>query len=321
MSAPEPDEPDELAAARARQAELRRQLEVVRASLRGLEAELGGELAAWCRADALLEGAELRRELKRARARLAELEASRAHRLGQAALEPLRRVRDLGRRARVWWRPAPLDPPRVPRPFDKYRQQGAYHWEYLATKPWYAERVRALSDWVEPGFRCLDLGCGDAAVAARVAARCREVVGVEADPEALRLARERLGAAGVENVRLVQADLETLDLGPERFDVAYALDTIEHLERPERLVELIVRHLRPEGLAVIGTPLWISAEALSPYHVRELTLAQLETLLVPRLRKIGVLQLPAPRPDRKGQLSPRYALFFGRRRSWRWLWT
>lgn len=315
---------DALRAAEAEQARLRAQLETARAGVRELEAELREQLGAFLRADAALEGGELRRELKRAQNQLQALRASPALRVGEAALEPLRRVRDVVRRARVWWRPAPLDPARVPRAFDKYRAQGAYHWDYLATRPWYVERVRAVLDQVQPGFRCLDLGCGDAAVAGRVAARCREVIGVDGDPEALRLGREKLRAAGIANVRLVLADLargRIEALAGARFDLVYALDTIEHLPDPAPLLDLMQRHLRPDGLALVGTPLWVGEDALSPFHARELTPEQLDTLLVPRFRKVGVMRLPAPRPDRKGELSLRYALFVGRRRSWRGLWT
>jgi len=90
----------------------------------------------------------------------------------------------------------------------------------IGWKPWEAAaaregaRITALYEREErergrPYGAALDLGCGTGLHAVELAKRGWEVTGVEIVPKALREARERVRAAGVE-VRLVEADVTAL---------------------------------------------------------------------------------------------------------------
>jgi SAM-dependent methyltransferase len=96
-----------------------------------------------------------------------------------------------------------------------YRLAYAIGW-----KPWETagqlerERVAAFFDReeqerVRPYGAALDLGCGTGLHAVELAKRGWQVTGVELVPKALRAARERARAAGVE-VRFVEADVTAL---------------------------------------------------------------------------------------------------------------
>jgi SAM-dependent methyltransferase len=99
--------------------------------------------------------------------------------------------------------------------------------------------------------RVLELGCGTGRVAASLAEAGLEVTGVDLSPAMLALAGERTAGRAV---RLVEADMRTLDLG-ERFDaVLVPLGGLQHLETTDDLVaalETIASHLADDGLAVI----------------------------------------------------------------------
>ncbi len=94
----------------------------------------------------------------------------------------------------------------------------------------------------------LDAGCGTGRVAAELARRGIEVVGVDVDPSMLEVARRSPG------VRWYDADLAELDL-PERFDVVVAAGNVvvflaEGTE--QEVLRRLAAHLVPGGLLVSG---------------------------------------------------------------------
>jgi SAM-dependent methyltransferase len=98
-----------------------------------------------------------------------------------------------------------------------------------------------------PGRRVLDLGCRDGALT-RAYAEGNEVVGVDADKEALAEA-QKLG------IETRWADLdEPLPFEEETFDVVVAGELLEHLRDPGRLVAEARRVLRPGGTFVASVP-------------------------------------------------------------------
>ena len=98
-----------------------------------------------------------------------------------------------------------------------------------------------------PGRRVLDLGCRDGALT-RAYAEGNEVVGVDADKEALAEA-QKLG------IETRWADLdEPLPFEDETFDVVVAGELLEHLRDPGRVVTEARRVLRPGGTFVASVP-------------------------------------------------------------------
>lgn len=101
----------------------------------------------------------------------------------------------------------------------------------------------------------LDLGCGTGAQLAQAASQVRgRIVGTDISPEACRRATERLAPFG-ERARIICGDL--LEIAPEdlgEFDIIYNIGVI-YVTPPEvqrRLLEIIGRCLRPQGVAVMS---------------------------------------------------------------------
>lgn len=95
----------------------------------------------------------------------------------------------------------------------------------------------------------LDAGCGTGRVAIELARRGVDVVGVDADPSMLDVARRK-----APRLDWVEADLEALDLG-RTFDVALMAGNVllfvrEGAEGP--VVAQVARHLAPGGRLVSG---------------------------------------------------------------------
>ncbi len=100
------------------------------------------------------------------------------------------------------------------------------------------------------GASVLEIGCGEGAVAARLAA-AYEYLGVELDAVSAATAVERLATAGRGEVR--QGDLSVVEVG-RLFDIVLAFEVIEHIEHDAAAIEAWVNCLRPGGTLIISTP-------------------------------------------------------------------
>ena len=108
----------------------------------------------------------------------------------------------------------------------------------------------------------LDVACGTGRHLALLR-RSFRVVGVDASPAMLRIARRRLPG-----VRLVRGDMRSFDLGA-RFDVVTCLfSAIGYLRTGrdiDRAFRAFARHLRPGGLLLVEP--WIAPGKFIPNHV------------------------------------------------------
>ncbi len=77
--------------------------------------------------------------------------------------------------------------------------------------------------------RLLEAGCGTGRMTPTLAGRVRELVAVDFSFESLRVNQEKLQAAGVANVALVQADLCHLPFAPAAFDRVVSCQVLEHV--------------------------------------------------------------------------------------------
>lgn len=97
----------------------------------------------------------------------------------------------------------------------------------------------------------LEIGSGQGAVAARLAARYPRFVGLEPDASSCAVAAERVRASGRGEMR--QGSLERL-APDERFDLVCAFEVIEHIEHDGKALAEWAALLRPGGTLVLSTP-------------------------------------------------------------------
>jgi len=130
-----------------------------------------------------------------------------------------------------------------------------------------------------PAATVVDLGCGSGLLLSRIAAArpAGRLLGVDADPTALRYAAERLPSA-----QLVRADLDAETAEPlAEADAVVCSEVIEHLERPLHAVRLARRLLRPGGRFVVTVPAGpVTAFDRAIGHRKHFTLPAIEELLV-----------------------------------------
>jgi len=163
--------------------------------------------------------------------------------------------------------------------FDKYDKKGAYHWaDYSGglmrmnayTRARYDQVLDCLKDLdLAPEARILDLGCGDGALSGLIRQKLgRSVIGVDANPLAIDLAREAFALRELDGQFKCTTGYDTGE--PENsFDAVVCSDVIEHVREPIQMLSEIHRILRPEGHLVITTPIRFSHGPVDPMHVQE----------------------------------------------------
>ncbi len=123
----------------------------------------------------------------------------------------------------------------------------------------YAERDRDVLRVVapRPSDVVLELGSARGDVTFLPARHAREVIGVDAAPEAIALAEEARSRLGIGNVRWLAADVADLAPVPDRsVDAVAAIDLVEHVDDPtlEGMLRECRRVLVPGGRLGIYTP-------------------------------------------------------------------
>jgi len=132
---------------------------------------------------------------------------------------------------------------------------------HLVVYEWIAERCGGLD--------AVDLACGEGYGTEVLARRAARVVGVDANPEAHEHAKAKYSRPGV---RFERAPIEGFR---ERCDAVVFLQTIEHVEDPERTLRHVRSLLRPGGRAYVSTPNVLTLagpgeeKSANPWHVRE----------------------------------------------------
>ncbi len=129
--------------------------------------------------------------------------------------------------------------------------------------PWFLDTfVEALQRCnLAPGARILSVGVGSGreleALALAYPEQAFEVVGLDLDPSAVALARERyVQAGGPSGWRFEVADLNALPQSLGQFDTVLALSVLQsrHVTLDTALRGLIKWHLKPTGALVVGLP-------------------------------------------------------------------
>jgi SAM-dependent methyltransferase len=138
---------------------------------------------------------------------------------------------------------------------------------------WYRRHL-AVYEWIGArvaGRRVLDMACGVGYGSEVLSRSAASVVGVDANPEAHEHARVRYQR---ENLRFDRGVVETYGQ-PQSLDAVVFLQTIEHVQDPQAVLEHFRALLTPGGVAYISTPNLLTLagpdreKSDNPWHVCE----------------------------------------------------
>ncbi len=110
-------------------------------------------------------------------------------------------------------------------------------------------RRLAIAALLPGDWTVADLGCGTGDVTAELARHVRQVIGVDNTPAMLDAARAQ--TAGLDNVTLHAADLESLPIEDDTCDAALMMLVLTYLPEPEAAVREMHRVCAPGGKAVV----------------------------------------------------------------------
>jgi len=162
------------------------------------------------------------------------------------------------------------------------------------------ERYRFASNLV-PGRTVLDAACGVGyGLAILVESAASRVIGLDSSLGALQIAK---GERVDERIAIVRGDVRRRPIKSEVIDVVVSLETIEHVDHPERCLSEFRRVLRERGCAVISTPNRSLVSPMSetpknPHHVKEFTVSEFDALLRNAFPSVS-LYGQAPRGNRR----------------------
>lgn len=151
---------------------------------------------------------------------------------------------------------------------DVHQHLAAYH----ACLPFVQDRI------------VLDAGCGDGGATGALARAARVVLGVDRSWDAMRGASPERPT----NSFLSCADVRKLPVRDAVIDVVCCFQVIEHLVRPNELLDEAARVLRRGGVLVLTTPNRFSSFSENPYHVREYEPDELRALVEPWFSSVEI---------------------------------
>jgi 2-polyprenyl-6-hydroxyphenyl methylase / 3-demethylubiquinone-9 3-methyltransferase len=104
------------------------------------------------------------------------------------------------------------------------------------------------------GKRVVDIGCGGGILADSMARKGASVLGIDLSTKALRVAQLHALEAGTPNVEYREASAETLAQEQAgRFDVVTCMEMLEHVPRPESVVQAAATLVKPGGWVFFST--------------------------------------------------------------------
>lgn len=115
------------------------------------------------------------------------------------------------------------------------------------------ERILAALD-IRPGQTIADVGAGTGlftAGLARATGPSGKVYAVDIVPEFVEHIRQRMAAAGVDNVEARLCKEDSVELPADSIDLAFVCDAYHHFEYPRSTLASIRRALRPGGVLVV----------------------------------------------------------------------
>ena len=103
------------------------------------------------------------------------------------------------------------------------------------------------------GSRVLEAGCGTGEQTVTLARRSpgASFVSIDHSADSLRVAREAVRSARLENVVFQQADLYSLPFAPASFDHVFVCFVLEHLSRPKEALASLAKVLKPGGTLTV----------------------------------------------------------------------
>jgi len=171
--------------------------------------------------------------------------------------------------------------------FTKYLFKGDYHRQQLAVdlfnfNAYLALRYQKIIDLIPQNkpLKLLDVGCGEGVLLSLIKKTTKaQVYGI--DPQADQLIFPP-------DLKIKSASAYQLPFENNFFDYIISAEVIEHLTKPDRMLTEVVRVLKPQGTAIITTPIKLTTVPSDKMHVKEYTPLELKNFLKPYFNQVTI---------------------------------
>ncbi len=134
------------------------------------------------------------------------------------------------------------------------------------------QRVKSL---LSPEHAVLEIGCGTGTTALRLAAGTREMLATDVSREMIAIAREKLAAQPLPQLRFEVADADAPVAGASRHDAVLAFNVLHLVSDLDGALQAALASLKPDGLFISKTPCLAEMNPIVP------------RVLVPLMRALG----------------------------------
>jgi len=140
--------------------------------------------------------------------------------------------------------------------FDKEHYEnsgiGEFTDDEIINSPDLLYRCRWIAEFIKPGS-VLDLGCNNGLVSLKYAYEGRRVLGIDLSHIAIEYCNTFLKRYDLTNSEYKQGIIEEFK-SKEKFDNIFLCEVIEHVENPERILEVAESHFKKDGIIFVTTP-------------------------------------------------------------------
>lgn len=146
------------------------------------------------------------------------------------------------------------------------------------------------------GRRVLDVGCGPGYGVCRLAPHCKEVIGIDIDPDAIKHAKENFTLENTDYRVVKPAEVESLPFASHSFDTVISFQVIEHVFDLSAYLSEIHRLLKPGGTFLCATPdrttrLYPFQKPWNYEHVTEFSEANFESALRQKFDEFEIFKM------------------------------
>ncbi|WP_420345217.1 class I SAM-dependent methyltransferase [Pelagibius sp.] len=117
----------------------------------------------------------------------------------------------------------------------------------------YQKKLKITQEYFRPGMEVLELGCGTGSTAMVHAPFVKHIHAVDISAGMLEIARDKVEAAGIDNITFECAAVDDFTAPDESLDAVLALSLLHLVTDKEAVMARIHRMLKPGGLFVSST--------------------------------------------------------------------
>ncbi|BFM15599.1 hypothetical protein R50073_17820 [Maricurvus nonylphenolicus] len=117
----------------------------------------------------------------------------------------------------------------------------------------YEKKLAATQALMQPDMSVLELGCGTGSTALAHAPHVGEIVATDVSDGMLAIGRDKAKAAGIDNIRFMQASVEDLQEAEGSYDMVLALNLLHLVPDYQAAIAKVHRLLKPGGLFISST--------------------------------------------------------------------